>query len=83
MSKLYTTIQDAIAQEIAPALGEFADEYDLEAIAREILVFDAATDEDGTTHLDWQGFRLADIYDEDADEYDQRAFWITAERHTI
>lgn len=33
----YTSIQDVIDYEVVPALGEFADEYDVEEIARELF----------------------------------------------
>lgn len=33
----YTSIQDVINYEVVPALGEFADEYDVEEIARGIF----------------------------------------------
>lgn len=52
MTKFYITRQDAIEQEIIPALGEFADQYDIEAIADDALTyvaghgFDVAQDEE-------------------------------------
>lgn len=33
--KKYSTINDVIAYEVVPALGEFAEDYDVEEIARE------------------------------------------------
>lgn len=31
----YTTLSDVVAYEVIPALGDFADDFDAEAIARE------------------------------------------------
>jgi len=36
----YTTINDFIDREITPTLGEFAQDFDTEAIAREVSVYD-------------------------------------------
>lgn len=36
----YTTLTDAIEQEIIPLLGDFADEFDVEALAREVFTVD-------------------------------------------
>lgn len=74
MTDIFTTKQDAIEQAIIPAFSdaEYGGlEWDLDAIADEILTFDTATDEDGTVHLDRQGFRVR----EDVD------FWEVAGRH--
>lgn len=38
----YTTLGDVVAYEVIPALGDFADDYDAEAIARE--AFEMKTD---------------------------------------
>lgn len=35
----YTSIQDVIDYEVVPALGEFADEYDVEEIAHELFEY--------------------------------------------
>lgn len=35
MTTKYTTIGDVISYEVVPALGEFVDDFDVEAIARE------------------------------------------------
>ena len=43
--KNFTTIQDAIDYEVEPALGEYASDYDVEAIAREF--FDVYDEHDG------------------------------------
>ena len=39
MSTKYTTIADVINYEVAPALGEFVDDYDVEEIAREAFEY--------------------------------------------
>lgn len=51
----YTTITDVIAQYIAPALGGYASDYDLDAIADDITRFS----EDGTLRIHLDG----DFYD--------------------
>ena len=38
---IFTTINDVIS-DIAPALGDFADDFDIEAIAREAYTYDAS-----------------------------------------
>jgi hypothetical protein len=35
MERIYTTIEDVITYEVEPALGKFAEGYDMDAIARE------------------------------------------------
>ena len=35
----YTTIADVISYEVVPALGEFVDDFDAEAIAREAFEY--------------------------------------------
>ncbi len=35
----YTTIADVISYEVVPALGEFVDDFDVEAIAREAFEY--------------------------------------------
>lgn len=52
--KAYATIRDVVDQEVRPALGEFADDYDAYAIARDCWRYDEsrggfvkAVDEDG------------------------------------
>ncbi len=46
----YSTIQDVISYAIEPALGEFVDDFDTEAIANEIFEFVTDVDEDGIQH---------------------------------
>lgn len=41
MERHYTTIEDVIAYEVEPALGDFVSHYDVEAIARECYDVDA------------------------------------------
>lgn len=40
MSMKYYDLDEFAAREVAPALGTYADEYDVEAIAREVARFD-------------------------------------------
>lgn len=39
MTIKYTTIADVISYEVVPALGEFVDDFDVEAIAREAFEY--------------------------------------------
>lgn len=39
MTTKYTTIGDVISYEVVPALGEFVDDFDVEAIAREAFEY--------------------------------------------
>lgn len=72
---LHTTIQDAIDQEVLPALGQYAADYDVEAIADEVFRFDDGYDQTtGVHNLDRQGFYQA-VGDD--------AFWQIAENHQI
>lgn len=49
-SQRYSTIQDVISYVVEPALGEFVDDFDTEAIANEIFEFVTDVDEDGIQH---------------------------------
>ena len=69
----FTTISDVIQQEIAPALGEYADEYDLEAIAHEAYEYRVDTDERGRGLANTAGFECVV---EDHDE-----LWEIVEKH--
>ncbi|MDY5160979.1 hypothetical protein [Actinotignum urinale] len=42
--KLYTTLSDLEGQEVIPALGEFVDDFDTEAIAFEISEYQSSND---------------------------------------
>jgi hypothetical protein len=68
----YTTITDVIDQAVAPALGEYADDYDLEAIAREAFDYKVDTDADGNELLDTAGFEQV---------VDKAGFWAIAEKY--
>lgn len=66
--KTYTTIDDFKWAEIFPALGDFAQDFDVDAIAREASEYDASVG----------GFYLrGDL------ECDDDAFWALCERHDI
>ena len=47
----YTTINDYIAQVVNPALGEYADDYDTEEIARDMTEWHDEKDAVSYTHL--------------------------------
>ena len=42
MTTVYTTITDAIERYIEPALGDYADDYDMEAIFDDLFEYDEA-----------------------------------------
>lgn len=54
----YTTITDLEYQQVRPALGEFVEEYDTEAIAHEIATYIVETDEDGNELLNTAGLEV-------------------------
>lgn len=68
----YTTITDVIDQAVAPALGEYADDYDLEAIAREAFEYTVDTDADGNELLNTAGFEQV---------VDEAGFWAIAKKY--
>lgn len=68
----YTTIADVIDQAIAPALGEYGDDYDLEAIARATHEWTIDTDDEGNELLNTGGFRQTVTTEQ---------FWAIAEQH--
>lgn len=69
----FTTIQDVI-NEITPAFGDYAADYDIDAIAREISDYRTDTDEQGNELLTTAGFEIIAADDE---------FWAIAEKHEI
>lgn len=71
MSTIYTTISDYIAQEVAPALGEWKDDYDMEAIAHEMLEWHSEPHPLGGINADTFGLVVRDDVD----------FWDVVERH--
>lgn len=71
MNTIYTTTADYIAQEVAPALGKYADDYDMDAIAHDMLTWHEETHRLGATHANRSGFVVRDGVD----------FWDVAERH--
>ena len=51
----YTTINDYIAQVVNPALGEYADDYDTEEIARDMTEWHDEKDANGNILLTASG----------------------------
>lgn len=68
----FTTLADVIRDEIAPALGEYADEHDLEAIAREAYEYRVDTDERGRGLANTAGFESV---------VDDEEFWEIVQKH--
>lgn len=54
----FATLAEA-RQYVVTALGDFGDDFDVDAITSAVFDYDTATDADGTVHLNRQGFRLA------------------------
>ncbi len=77
---IYTTVDDAMVDQVITPLGEWADQYDVGAIADEILEWDPAEDEQGVQHLNHQGFRVKEDYSDDTQE-GVAAFWEVVKRH--
>ncbi|MDJ1372217.1 hypothetical protein [Gulosibacter molinativorax] len=70
----YTTRTEAI-ESIIEALGEFADEHDIDAIADEVIEYDDAYDaEKNVYHLDRQGFYI---------KPDTEEFWAIVQKHAL
>ena len=82
----YTTRDEAIQHEIVKVIqaGDVEDaraEFDIDAIADQLIVWEDAYDETRNAHmLNAQGFRLADEYLPEQDE-DGMAFWSVVEDH--
>ena len=77
----YSTLDDAHAA-VVEALGEYAAEYDTEAIANEVFewVQETRTDADGNVWLKSEGYREKEKY---ADEYDHTPFWDMIENYAL
>lgn len=70
---IYTTKNDYIAQIINPALGEYAADFDVEAIADDMLIWHNDINNKGQNNLSKSGL----IEDESQD------FWQVVESHTL
>lgn len=68
---MFTTINDYINQEVIPALGDYADDYDVEAIAHDMLLWHEETHRLGATDANHSGFIIRDDVD----------FWDVADLH--
>lgn len=68
----YQTIDDVINYEIAPALGDFVDDYDIDAIASDAFEYVVDLDEDGVQH--GNGYFI---------EREGVDFWAIAQKHDI
>lgn len=70
---IYTTITDYITRVVAPALGEYADDYDIEGIAGEMTEWHDEKDAEGNILLNASGLVERDDVD----------FWEIAQKHEI
>ena len=70
---IYTTITDYITQVVGPALGEYKNDYDTEAIASEMTEWHDEKDANGNILLNASGL----VERDDAD------FWEIAQKHEI
>ena len=68
---IYTTKQDYIAQAINPALGEYAEEFDIDQIADEMLHWHNEVEGNGDINLGRSGFV----------ENDDKDFWTVVENN--
>ena len=68
----YQTITDVIAYEIKPALGDFVDDFDLDAIADEAFEYVVDLDENGVQH--GNGYFI---------EREGVDFWAIVQKHDI
>lgn len=66
--RYYSTFPEFINGEVIKPLGEFADDYDVEAIANEVCEFDG---------------RCYALKDEYATDDEGRAFWEACDRHEV
>lgn len=70
----YGSIGDVIALAVIPALGEYADSYDVEAIAHEAFSYKVDEDWQGNRLLGTAGFEQICSADE---------FWSIAAKHEV
>lgn len=68
---IYTTKQDYIAQVITPALGDYAAEHNIDAIADEMLTWHNEVDSNGDINIGRSGFI----------ENDDKDFWAVVENN--
>lgn len=68
----FTTLADVIDQAVAPALGEYGNDYDIDAIAREAFAYKVDTDADGNEVLNTAGFEQI---------VDEAGFWDIAAKY--
>lgn len=66
--KLYSSIQDVI-DSLAGFFGDFGDDYDVEAIAKEATEWFAEVDENGNEHGNCSGIVFKPYYGEDEDQH--------------
>ena len=72
MSTLYSTASDYINDVVLPALGEYADEHDVDAIAADMTMWHDEIDEAGNISLDKSGLVERDDVD----------FWDVVDSHS-
>lgn len=75
----YSTIDDAHAS-IVEALGEYADQYDTQAIAEHVFKWVQPTTDDGDVWLNGCGYQAKPEY---ADDNDENEFWDMIENFAI
>ena len=74
-SQTFITRTEAIEQLIIPALGDYGNDYDIEAIADEVLAYNEAYGEEANVYrLNDQGFYLCVDIDE---------FWKVVEKYDL
>lgn len=69
----YSTLNDAIHREIITPLGEWADHFNIDAIAERFIYWHHDVNTDGTINLNRSGFRVRTDTD----------FWQLAQDHAL
>lgn len=70
--KIYSTRDEAVREEMMVALGEYVDEFDIDAIADEVIVSLTVRDEHDNILLDQSGYYVG---------VDDEEFWEIVAKH--
>lgn len=81
MTTTYTTRTDAVEREVVVALGEYVEDFDVNAIADEVLVWHTDYTESGDIWLPGCGFRLREDLLAEAEDGSSETFWSIVATH--